>query len=59
MDLQTHMETQLRRLAAMESLSTDLSEKLERYLGKETFNQLRAGKGDAHTPSPQQTEEPD
>jgi hypothetical protein len=55
MDLQTHMEAQLRRLAAMESLSTDLSEKLERYLGKETFRQLRAGKGDTHTQSPQQT----
>ena len=52
MDLQTQMEAQLRRLAAMESLSTDLSEKLERYLGKETFSQLRAGKGDAQTQSP-------
>src|SRR5680860_452295 len=59
MDLQTKMEAQLRRIAAMESLSPDLSEKLERYLGKEPFNKLRAGKGadkgDAHTPSPSQT----
>ena len=44
MDLQTKMEAQLCRIASMESLSTDLSEKLERYLGKETFSQLRAGK---------------
>jgi aminopeptidase N len=54
-DLQTHMEAQLRRIASMESLSTDLSEKLERYLGKETYSRLRAGKGDAQTPSPSQT----
>ncbi|GJL61269.1 MAG: aminopeptidase N [Nitrospirales bacterium] len=52
MDLQTHMETQLQRIAAMEHLSPDLSEKLERYLGKETFSRLRTGKGDAQTPSP-------
>jgi hypothetical protein len=38
------METQLCRIASMENLSKDLSEKLERYLGKETFSQLRAGK---------------
>ncbi|WP_342350041.1 aminopeptidase N [uncultured Nitrospira sp.] len=55
MDLQTHMEAQLFRIAAMERLSPDLSEKLERYLGKETFSQLRAGKGDAQTPSPSPT----
>jgi aminopeptidase N len=51
MDLQTHMEAQLRRIAAKENLSPDLSEKLERYLGKETFSQLRAGKGDVQTQS--------
>ncbi len=55
MDLQTHMEAQLRRIAAMERLSTDLSEKLERYVGKETFSQLRAGKEEAQTPSPSHT----
>ena len=45
-DLQSKMEAQLRRMASMESLSLDLSEKLERYLGKETFSQLRAGKAE-------------
>ena len=44
LDLQTKMEVQLCRIASMENLSTDLSEKLERYLGKETFAQLRADK---------------
>ncbi len=43
-DLQTKMETQLHRMASMDSLSKDISEKLERYLGSETFVQLRAGK---------------
>ncbi len=43
--LQTKMEAQLCRIASMESLSTDLSEKLERYLGKEIFSQTRIGKG--------------
>jgi len=43
-DLQTKMETQLHRLASMESISTDLSEKLERYLSQEIFAQLRARK---------------
>ncbi|MDT3776523.1 aminopeptidase N [Nitrospira sp. MA-1] len=52
LDLQNKMEAQLRRIAEMKSLSTDLSEKLERYLGKETFSQLRAGKEDAKPPSP-------
>jgi hypothetical protein len=33
-------------MVSMESLSTDLSEKLERYLGKEIFAQLRAGKAE-------------
>jgi len=46
LDLQTKMETQLCRIASMKPLSTDLSEKLERYLGKETFSQLRAAKGE-------------
>ena len=44
LDLQTKMEAQLRRMASMENLSTDLSEKLERYLGREAFAQLRVGK---------------
>ncbi|GJL65439.1 MAG: aminopeptidase N [Nitrospirales bacterium] len=44
LDLQTKMEMQLCRMAAMERLSTDLSEKLERYLGHETFTQLRTEK---------------
>jgi len=43
LDLQSKMEAQLRRIASMENLSTDLSEKLERYLGKESFAQLRVG----------------
>lgn len=43
-DLQAKMEAQLRRIASMDKISTDLSEKLERYLGKESFAQLRAGK---------------
>ena len=54
-DLQTLMEAQLCRIAGMEHLSTDLSEKLERYLGKEPFSRLRAGKGKAPTPSPSPT----
>jgi aminopeptidase N len=45
LDLQTKMEAQLRRMASMESLSPDLSEKLERYLGQEAFAQFRPGKG--------------
>jgi aminopeptidase N len=44
LDLQTKMETQLHRLASIKNLSTDLSEKLERYVGRETFTQLRASK---------------
>ncbi|GJL55540.1 MAG: aminopeptidase N [Nitrospirales bacterium] len=43
-DLQEKMETQLCRMASLERLSTDLSEKLERYLGSEIFAQQRAGK---------------
>ncbi|MEX0828816.1 MAG: aminopeptidase N [Nitrospirales bacterium] len=46
LDLQTKMEAQLRRMASMESLSPDLSEKLERYLGQEAFAQFRPGKGE-------------
>ena len=41
-DLQAKMEAQLRRIASMDTISTDLSEKLERYLGKESFAQIRA-----------------
>jgi hypothetical protein len=44
-DLQAKMEAQLRRIASMDTISTDVSEKLERYLGKETFEKLRVGKG--------------
>ncbi|MGB0911688.1 MAG: aminopeptidase N, partial [Nitrospirales bacterium] len=44
LDLQTKMETQLSRIASMKNLSTDLSEKLERYLGHDTYAKLRAGK---------------
>ncbi len=43
LDLQTKMETQLCRMASMEKLSTDLSEKLERYLGSDTYAKLRNG----------------
>jgi len=46
LDLQTKMEAQLCRIASMKSLSTDLSEKLERYLEHTTFIQLRAGKAE-------------
>jgi hypothetical protein len=42
-DLQTKMEAQLCRMASMDTISTDLSEKFERYLGKETFEKLRVG----------------
>jgi len=44
LNLQSKMEAQLCRMGSMESLSTDLSEKLERYLGREAFAQLRVGK---------------
>ena len=43
-DLQAKMEAQLCRMASMDSLSTDLSEKLERYLGQDAYARLRAGK---------------
>ena len=43
-DLQAKMDVQLCRIASMENLSTDLSEKLERYLGPPTYAQLRAEK---------------
>ncbi len=43
-DLQAKMEAQLRRIASMDNVSTDLSEKLERYLGQESYAKLRAGK---------------
>jgi len=41
-DLQDLMETQLRRIGSMDKVSTDLSEKLEAYLGKATYAQLRS-----------------
>ena len=44
-DLQAKMEAQLCRMASMDTISPDLSEKFERYLGKESFAQLRVGKG--------------
>ena len=44
LDLQTKMEVQLCRIASMECLSTDLGEKLERYLGHDTYTHLRTGK---------------
>ena len=47
LDLQTKMEAQLSRIASMKNLSTDLSEKLERYVGQEAFAQLRASKAGA------------
>ncbi|WP_447970120.1 aminopeptidase N [Nitrospira sp. M1] len=43
-DLQDNMKAQLCRIASTKSLSTDLSEKLERYLGHDMYVQLRAGK---------------
>ena len=54
-DLQIKMEAQLRRLASMERLSTDLSEKLERYLGSETFRKLRASKSENQPQSQEPT----
>lgn len=44
LDLQAKMETQLCRMASMDKISTDLSEKLERYLGSATYDRLRASK---------------
>ena len=54
LDLQTKMESQLCRLASMDRLSIDLSEKLERYLGSEIYSQLRASKA-GDQPQPQET----
>ena len=42
LDLQAKMEAQLHRIASMSSLSTDVSEKLEKYLGNATYAQLRS-----------------